>query len=336
MSLRTDAPSKVQTISMRRYESEELSNVGLDSPRGANRRSRRFDLSPWLTDSSDEIGIGAKCFQFWGPWSSPLLGGETVQQISSSWCVSSDMLLVWRLVIFLYLLGTYIALGIRDALYKYTVSAEIYGLQVVAAFFVVLASVLPRACGIGRTPENRPPWSSSNSLDDAAPSACCDSGQLLRLVTAMLVQSAASLVVFWDILFWVRLQNYTTLAMVDRQLLHAYNLVAVVTEVMFGCIVFRLIYFVPGLLFIGTYLLLIDKGVSVRGGENDWIRPLFTEAPEGLKARAGLVWSLLILGYVGVCLFVFALQSLRRSSTPDGCLAKEESPCFRNSKVRLP
>jgi hypothetical protein len=336
MSLRTDAPSKVQTISMRRYESEELSNVGLDSPRGANRRSRRFDLSPWLTDGSDEIDLGAKCFRFWGPWSNPLLGGETVQQVSSSWCVSSDMLLVWRLLIFLYLLGTYIALGIRDALYKYTISAEIYGLQVVAAFFVILASVLPRVCGIGRTVENRHSWSSSNSLDDAGPSACCDSGQLLRLVSAILVQSAGSLVVFWNIIFWVRLQNYTTMAMLDRQLLHAYNLVPVVTEVMFGCIVFRLIYFVPGILFIGIYLFLIDKGVSVRGAEKDWIRPLFTEAPERLKARPGLVWILLLLGYIGVCIMVFALQSLRRSSTTDGCLTKEENASFRNSKIRLP
>jgi hypothetical protein len=334
MGPRSESPSKVQSICMRRYESEELSNVGLDSPRGAHRRSGRFEFSPWLEGGSDEIGLGRRCLRFWGPWASPVLGGETVEQMSSSWCIGRDTLLVWRIVIFLYMLGTYIALAVRGALFKYAISAEIYGLQVVSAFFVILASTLPRLCVATRISEPRSTWSCSSSLDGESV-ICCNSGHLLRAVTASLVQSAAALAVFWNTVFWVRLESYTSSYMLDRQLLHAYNLIPVVTEVLLGTIPFRLIYFIPSLIFISTYLLLIEQGVNVRGGNEDWVRPLFSRAPNGLSTRPLLVWCILMLSYVGFCFLVFALQSSRRKHLADEYLATDELS-YRNCKSRLP
>jgi hypothetical protein len=314
-----------------------MHSVILDSPREVNRKCKSWpnnDGTPAWT---------ASCISFIGPFDGPILGGETLTQLTTSWCIPSEVLLAWRMLMFLYFSGTCMYLGHRGALVVYALSAEIYIFQTIASILILVPCFLTKrgsgmGCFSGRNLSHR---NSSFGLRRHSPSPeesgrewCCSSARQTLLTTAIVVlQSVAALVFFWDTVFWrrLRLQTESTL---DVLLLQSYNAMPLAVELLFGNTEFALLYFLPSLLFIGTYLGMTARGKSIAAiagkaaqPEEDWARQLFLGS-----ISPAAEWGRLMALYLLVCAAVFFMQRLRRSI--GHCVSNEVSNTGRVGRVR--
>lgn len=305
-----------RALSLRRYASEDMHSVGLDSPRGTNRKCRSWPNY----EGSD--GWAASFSSFIGPFKGAVLGGETLPQLTTSWFIPSEVLLAWRMVIFLYMSGTCIFLGQRGSLTRFTLSAEIYLLQSVAFTLILFPSfLLRRGGGTGSLGSRGLPQTISSfrrrpvqSPTEPGGEGCCASWtQALFTITTILMQSVAALVIFWDTMYWTRF-HFLTAPTVDLMLLHSYNIAPLVVELLFGNIEFALVYFFPSFLFLGTYLgtaaqgsVLPNKAQKSVQTASDWVGQLFSGATTPLT-----YWVFYMALYAITCGAVFFIQRGRR------------------------
>lgn len=305
-----------KSLSIRRYASEDMQSVGLDSPRHGNRKCKSWP-------NYDEDGWAASCVSFIGPFDGPVLGGETLAQLATSWCVPSEVLLAWRMLVFLYMVGTSFYLGQRGSLTKYTLSAELYLLSVVASVMLLIPCFLPRRSGgfscfggarLSRTVSGFGRRHSSASPEEIGGVACCGNlQQVLFTTTTIVLQSSVSLGIFWDIVFWTRLRTFTDSG-VDTALLHSYNIVPLVVELLCGNTEFSLVYIFPSFLFLCTYLgnaAYYEKITSTAPGAEsaaapNWITQLFAGSSNPVYD-----WTALMALYSVTCITVFLVQRLR-------------------------
>jgi hypothetical protein len=303
-----------RSLSLGRYVSEDMSSVGLDSPRGGHAKKSRS----WPSDD-EPAGLTASCVSLLGPFTNPVLGGETLSQVTTSWCIPSEVLLAWRMIMFIYMVGTCAYLGSRGSLLEYTLSAEIYVVQTVASLLVLIPWFLPRGGGAGgcfgrglpRTNASFGRHRELSPVDEGGESCCSSTRQFLFTAATATLQSAAGLVAFWDLVFWMRLRPMVGRS-VDVMLLHCYNVMPPAVELVFGQTEFRLLYFLPGTLFVGAYLAAAASGALVRstaGGAQqvDWVQALFETS-----GAPGRDWVALMMVCVVMCVLVFAIQRVRR------------------------
>lgn len=297
-------------LSIRRYASDEMSSVHLDDSTGGGHRKHS---SSWPGDD-DEAFNSESCFSFLGPFTGPVFGGESQSQLTTSWILPTEVFLAWRMIMFIYMIGTSIFLGRRGSLTEYPVSAEIYIAQMITSLLILIPCFLPKKSGPGLPRVNSAygRHSRRDSPDGVEANHCASSGRQMLFTTAtVMLQSAIGMTLFWDLVFWARLNNGVT-ASVDLMLLHAYNAMPIAVELLFGRLEFRLIYFLPAALFIGTSL-----GAAVQGklyGESadlEWVEGMFLESSKPWKN-----WTFLMASLACSCLTVFALQRFR------SCLAR--------------
>lgn len=296
-------------LSLRRYVSDDMSSVGLDSPRNTKNNS----WPDGIDDDLDPKGRGSGCCHVLGPFTNPIIGGETLHQLTTSWGVASEVLLAWRFVMFLYMVGTSFYLARRGSLVAFTLSAEIYLLSLLASAMLLFPHFVGQ--GSGGCPGGASFPRSNSSFGRTSRPYSSDGGkpcfanlrQLLFTTTTLVVQSACSLTVFWDTIYWYQLRFASiNTPRVDALLLHSYNFMPVLTELAFGRIEFRLIYFVPGILFLTTFFGLIAfDHVDVNAA--DWVASVFNQRT---KRSA---WVGMILSYTCSCGLVFAVQRARSS-----------------------
>lgn len=307
-----------KSLSIRRYASEDMHSVGLSSPRRSNRKCRSWPNY----DSSD--GWVASCASFMGPFDGPVMGGETLAQLATSCCLPSEVLLAWRMLIFLYMIGTCIYLGQRGSLTKYTLSAEVYVMEALVSVMLLIPCFLPRKGGgagcfggreLPRTVSGFGRRRSSSADEIGGLSCCSNFHQVLLTTTTILLQSAVAMAIFWDIVFWTRLSTPTDSA-VDVALLHSYNIVPLVVELICGNTEFSLVYFFPSFFFLCTYLgnaayfeaVPPPPGGNVPVSAPGWINQLFAAS-----STPRYDWAILMALYSITCLGVFFVQRLRRS-----------------------
>lgn len=313
-------------MSIRRYASDEMSSVHLDDSLGGGPRKHS---SSWPGDDDEAFNLGS-CFSVLGPFTGPVFGGESQAQITTSWILPTEVFLAWRMIMFIYMIGTSVFLGRQGSLTQYPVSAEIYIAQMIASLLILIPCFLPKEGGPGLPRANSAYGRQSrrDSPGDVEANNCTSSGRQMLFTTAtVMLQSAIGMVLFWDLVFWARLNSGVTTS-VDLMLLHAYNAMPIAVELLFGRLEFRLIYFLPAFLFIGTSL-----GAAIQGklyGETadmEWVEGMFLESGKPWKK-----WTFLMASLVCSCLTVFAMQRFRsylaRWLTPD----KEEGFPFKAGK----
>lgn len=306
-----------RALSLGRYASEEMSSVHLDdSPRGKS--------SSWPGDE-DGVGTVRSCLSILGPFSNPVFGGETRKQLTTSWLLPNEVFLAWRMIMFIYSMGTSLLLARRGSLTLYPVSAEIYLAQTAAALLVLIPCFLSREvddADISRANSSFGRVIQHNSGENDGASHCMSSGRQMLFTTATAVlQSAMGLALFWDIVFWARLSNgIKSTASVDLMLLHAYNAMPMTVELIFGRTEFRLVYFLPAMLFIGTGLGAAVQGTLYGGSTDvDWVEGMFFESEKPWRK-----WAYLMASLACSCLTVFALQRLRSCFARWLLVAEEE------------
>jgi hypothetical protein len=314
-----------KTLSLRRYNTEtiqELTRVRLDSPRRSSDRAKSYN--PWLYEDPSSArgrGCGGACSNICTPLACHSLGGETFAHVSTSWAVGSEVLLAWRIVLGIFMIGTCGWLGFHGSIAAFTVSSDIFVVQTVASCVISLPCLLPRCSG-SILPVTVAGGSSEieDGTNNAGSPWCASPRQYLYTSAVILLQSAISLSMFWDAVYWASKLHSSDLVddrSVDSTLLHVYNIIPSVVEIVFGMTVFKVVYFLPGLLFVVTYMVVIAFG-GLRSTHTDWVSSLFTqENSNGLvilsnnKFKAKVVCGLVVL-YIASCAMVYGGQRIRQ------------------------
>lgn len=286
------------------YNLDDLVQIDLDSPRDL-RHSRGKD--------------GARCCQLCGLCSdsmfapsNPILGGETLSQVTNGLCCGKPVMFCLRFCSLMYLLGTYLYLGIRGSLSKYTVSAEIYALQLCSSFLIMVPVFLPQSVRRGISPliatlpsQSAPMHSPmENGIEDQGCSCEQTVRQFSCTLGAVVLQAAAGLAIFWCFVFWAKLRRYMQHNSIDVVMLHGLNLIPVVVELVFGSVCFNYAYFFPGMVFIITYLVVLSRHDETN---TDWISLLFSAGTYSPSKLYVTITQLTVM-YILSCTLLYVLQ----------------------------
>lgn len=301
-----------KTLSVARYDSAELTPVGLDSPR----RRRRRSAWPYDEEENRLTRIHRGCLFFWFPEHLPSVGGESYEQVATSWLIPSALFLVWRVIFLFYMISTTFILLSHGGLENYPVSIEIYFVQAIAAIFMLVPHFVPSGKPNTKTRTQSTlndsfVLSSNTSMSSPSTTTIHPVGNALYTIATVSFQSTAALIMFWDLVYWTQLHTSTNTYNAPTLILHSYSLVPVAIELAFGLHEFRPVYFIaPGLGF-ALFILQIAQ-TQTKAASHVIAQKLFAKSPAGLTPHFFKASALLTVAYAAVCVLAYVLQRLRQ------------------------
>lgn len=311
--------TRTATLSLRRHDSSELEPIDISS---SGPRSKFY----------------TKCAKNGKGWSTvvpgtlhdDILDEENLDAVGKSWCISKNVFLTLRFVLFQYLFATFVLLITRDALRKFPLSMMVYLLQLAASLSAIASSVtLERSCKDNirkRKGHLTPPAEKSQTRTSLHPGSRVSriSARLGRamqgncktavlILATVLIQNSSAIILFWDHLFLITAKDIQLLDNSDSisfVLLHLYNLIPVLFELVFGCTVFKLVYFIPGVAVIAG--ILVRLAASSRATSRDDAAEIL-ELAKAITIHAGkgsspVPYVFLSIIFVSICVGMLIFQ----------------------------
>lgn len=315
--------TQTATLSLRRHDSSELEPIDISS-------------------SGPQSKFYAKCAKngkVWGGAPPAALHDDFVDEdsldaVGKSWCLGMSVFIILRVILFQYLFATFILLITRDALQKFPVSMMVYLLHLLASLVAIVASITLDRNSKNNIREKKgyltPPAEKSQTRTSLHPGNSVVRigtriGNSIRrnfritllILATVLIQNSSAIIFFWDCLFITVAQYTEFTARSDRissVLLHVYNIIPVLFEVLLGCTVFKLIYFIPGVAAMAGILLRLAASSKASPGKDidealELANAIRVHAGEDLSAIPYVFLSML---FVSICVGMIFLQKIQQ------------------------
>lgn len=272
--------AELRTPPVERHDSSELTQIRISPPR---RRSKHLrSINPLFVENT----LLAPCDSC-----------DLTFLVGYSWIVRPVMLLIWRVMIFLYLAITLTFITLSQVPLVYTLSFVLYCAQLVCASVCILSSCVSV---FGRRQAFR-------KRESIRGQTCVRS---IDMLTVVLLQNTVALCVYNDIIVWMGDRQ----AVVDRAsflLVHVYNLLPGLLELAVGCTEFEVQYF----LIFGFFMAMVFA-TTILARYWTWV-PAFNQVYIDVWQNNDLGYAVRALTQMGIvsilcCLCVLSIQKLRQ------------------------
>ena len=303
--------------SIKRYDSEEFTQVDIDSPRNTNSRSR------WSTWSGSSQGNAAsRCGGLFGA-NNRWFGGETWTDVATSFLFPIWSIITWRVLVAIYLSITSVLAIISKALDTHPLSTNIYLLQTLSALLLLTPYFIRT-----RPPSRDPPHAVHG--DNLPPSPSTPLTSSLYTMTTIAFQATTTLSLTHTIMSYLltsphKEQPSSTAISPTALTLILVTLSPLPTlfDTFFSNLPQNLIYHILPLTYLILYL--IPQIVHPPEESAPLYKLLYNPKGPLPKNNPGLIVALYILMYIAIASILYLLYRLRVSCFVENTEAIEYS-----------